>query len=265
MTKLLYADLTYQLRGIGFQVHNELGAGHDEKDYENALCYGMNEAGIIFRPQPKYYIHYREQQIGEYIPDIVLADGKVILDLKATPQIEPLHKAQVLSYTAVTGADLGLIMNFGGASLQFERLPNFLENRQRAESQIAIPADGLYLELTHRVLDALFTVHRSLGPGFLHQVYRRASRIELSHCGINYVYLKELPLRYKGQVVAQKETRLLWIEGKILLATVALSTITHEHTEKLRWAMREVGCQLGLLANFYPSRLDVRLLRVAGK
>lgn len=39
-------------------------------------------------------------------------------------------------------------------------------------------------------------------PGFLSQVYRRASRIELSHCGINYIYLKELPLRYKGQVVS---------------------------------------------------------------
>lgn len=78
MTKLLYADLTYQLRGIGFQVHNELGPGHDEKDYEVALCYGMSDADIIFRPQQKYYINYRDEQIGEYIPDIVLADGKVI-------------------------------------------------------------------------------------------------------------------------------------------------------------------------------------------
>lgn len=265
MTKLLYADLTYQLRGIGFQVHNELGPGHDEKDYEVALCYGMSDADIIFRPQQKYYINYRDEQIGEYIPDIVLADGKVILDLKATPQIVAFHKAQVLSYTAVTGAELGLIMNFGSTSLQFERLPNFLENRQRVDSKIPIPADGLYPELTYQILDALFTVHRTLGPGFLSQVYRRASRIELSHCGINYIYLKELPLRYKGQVISQKETRLVWIEGKILLATVALSTITHEHTEKLRWAMRETGCQLGVIANFYPSRLDVRFLRVAGK
>ena len=263
MTKLLHADLTYRLRGIGFQIHNELGPGHDEADYETALAYAMTRDDISFVRQPVYQINYRGQQVGEYRPDVMLAGGAVVLDLKATTTIEPLHKAQVLSYMAVTKAELGLIMNFGAASLQVERLPNFLANRQPQQNFVTPLPDGLYPELTRRLLDSLFTVQRSLGPGFLHQIYRRATRIELSHNQMNYAYLKELPLRFQGQTITQKETRLFWIEECILLATVALAQVTHVHTEKLRWALRETGCPLGLIANFYPSQLEVRFIRLA--
>jgi GxxExxY protein len=196
---------------------------------------------------------------------MMLAGGAVVLDLKATTTIEALHKAQVLSYMAVTNAELGLIMNFGAASLQFERFPNFLTNRQPQQNLVTSPMDGLYPELTRRLLDVLFTAQRTLGPGFLHQIYRRATRIELSHNQMNHSYLKELPLRFQGQAITHKETRLFWIEQRLLLATVALTQVTHVHTEKLRWAMRETNCQLGLIANFYPSQLEVRFIRLSAK
>lgn len=265
MTNLLHADLTYCLRGIGFQIHNELGPGHEEEDYETALVYAMTRANIPFARQPVYQIDYRGQQVGEYRPDIILAGGAVVLDLKATTAIVPLHKAQVLSYVAVTNAELGLIMNFGAPSLQVERLPNFLANRQPQPNAITPPADCLYPELTRQVLDALFTVQRTLGPGFLQQIYRRATRIELSHQQINHLYLKELPLRYQGQTISHKESRLFWIEERLLLDMVALTQVTQAQTEKLRWAMRETRCQLGLIANFYPSQLEIRFARLPNK
>ena len=43
----------------------------------------------------------------------MLENGKLLLELKAQPSIGPLHKAQTLSYLRVTGADLGMILNFG--------------------------------------------------------------------------------------------------------------------------------------------------------
>jgi GxxExxY protein len=112
-------------------------------------------------------------------------------------------------------------------------------------------------------MQVLHTVHITLGPGFLHQVYRRATRIELSHIGLNAEYLKELPLRFDGHYIGKKETRLFWVEQKLLLATVALAEVMPAHISKLRWAMREVGCQLGLLANFYPTQVKVQFVRIA--
>ena len=101
------------------------------------------------------------------------------------------------------------------------------------------------------------------GAGFLHQVYRRAARIEFSHHSLSYQYLKELPLRFEGKIISMKPTRLIWVEQKLLVAVVALSQLAATHTEKMSWALRETGCHLGLIANFYPSRLDVRFLRVS--
>ena len=266
MTTLLHADLTYYLRGVGFKIQNALGSGHREADYENALAYQFEQDGVVFRQQPIYTVSYREKQIGAYRPDFTLAANAFQLDLKATPAITVLHKAQVLSYLAVTGAELVFIMNFGAASMYYERLPNFLATRQvipRIQSPLnAPPKHLLYAELTTPILEALHTVHITLGPGFLHQVYRRATRIELSQIGLNFEYLKELPLRFNGQAIGKQETRLFWVEQKLLLATVALIEVTPAHISKLRWAMGELDCQLGLLANFYGTQVKVQFVRI---
>jgi len=262
--EFIFGDLTYYLRGVGFRIHNTLKGGHSENAYEQALTWVLENDGVEFWLQRRYTIEYRERQIGEYYPDFMLADGKVVLELKATSEIMPLYKAQVLSYMAVTKADLGFIMNFGGSSLETERLPNFLANRQSFQWNQSIRDDMIYSELADRLLNLLHLIHHQLGPGFLSQVYRRATRIELSCQGINFVYLKELPLQFEGRSISTIPTRLFWIEGKILLGTFALNQITHHHTEKMRWAMQEQGCQLGLIANFYPNKLDFRFIYGSG-
>ncbi|MEZ4733387.1 MAG: GxxExxY protein [Caldilineaceae bacterium] len=262
MTSLLHKELTYYLRGLGFRIHNALGGGHPEKHYETAVVAGLEADHIPFLHQHTYWITYRNQQIGQYRPDFTLANGAVQLDLKATPQITSLHKAQLLSYLAVTNAELGFIMNFGARSMQYDRLPNFLSSRQRSPIRRPLDPKLLYPELTNQVLDVLYTVHFTLGTGFWHKVYRRATRIELRHLGVPFVFLRELPLTYAGQVIAMRPTRLMVVEQKVLLATVALDRITATHTEKLRWAQQITGCQLAMLANFAPTQLDVRFLRI---
>ncbi len=262
MTHLLHKELTYYLRGLGFRIHKALGGGHPEANYETAVAAGLDADQVPYLRQHTYYIHYRNQPIGEYRPDFTLANGAIQLDLKATPQITSLHKAQLLSYLAVTNAELGFIMNFGARSMQYERLPNFLSSRQRSPLQRPLDPTLLYPAVTKQVLDALYTVHVTLGTGFWHKVYRRATRIELAEVGVPFVFLRELPLTYAGQVIAMRPTRLMLVDQKVLVATVALDRITSTHTEKLRWAQRETNCKLAILANFAPTQLDVRFLRM---
>lgn len=263
MTELLHADLTYTLRGIAFSVHNELRGGHEEAVYETALAYAFEDAGVPYQEQPVYHIEYRGQQVGEYRPDFAVGGGRVLIDLKAAPQVQPFHKAQMISYLAVTHAELGLIMNFGAQAMQIERIPNFLAHRQVEANPPPIPEDGklLYPELCHRTLDALAQVHHTLGIGFLHQVYRRAARVELAARYIEHDYLKELPISYKGHVIKMTPTRLLLVENKLLLATVAMQAIPTSASERLRWAMNVTGARLGLIVNFYGTRLGLQFVR----
>lgn len=262
MTKLVQADLTYALRGIGFRVHNALGPGHREEDYEKATVWALQSDTLPFLQQPVYRIDYKKWQIGEYRPDFMIGDKAVLVDLKATSAIEALHKAQVLSYLRVTDAELGLIMNFGGASMQFERLPNFLRDRKAVRSQARTPVGILYPDLTNAMIDALSEVHYTLGPGFLHQVYRRAARRELILRNVNFTYIKTLPLRFENHEIGQRPTRLFFVEQKLLVATVSLQQVTDVHQAKLRWAMRQLQCSLGLIANFHQTELQVHFVRV---
>jgi GxxExxY protein len=254
---LLHADLTFHLRGAAFQVHNALKGGHAEQVYEEAFCIALDRTGIPYRRQPQIQLHYKGRQVGEYYPDLMLADDKVLLEFKAVPTIQPLHKAQVLSYLAATQAELGLVFNFGAPSMQIARLPNFVGNRQPFAWTSTAPPDLRFADVTDRVSAALHEVHYELGPGFLHQVYRRAARMELSLRSLNFEYLKDLPLRFEMQSIGTSPTRLLMVERCVLVAVVAVFEITPRHTERLRWAMRETTCQLGLLANFYTGKLQV--------
>lgn len=257
---LLHAELTYYLRGVAYQVHRALGGGHAEQAYENAFCIGLDRDGTPYRRQPQIHVSYKGWQVGEYYPDVMLAEGRVLLDFKAAPMIEALHKAQVLSYLAVTNAELGLLLNFGASSMGFERLPNFLGNR-KPFVWTSIPHPGFTCaDITDQVLSALHEIHHELGPGFLHQVYRRAVRHELSLRSLNFDYLKELPVHFDTQVVGTSQTRLFLIERRVLLGIIAAQAVTAQQTERLRWAMRETAAQLGLIANFYPSKLQVQFL-----
>jgi len=249
MSNLLHADLTYKLRGIGFRIYNALGPGHLEDDYERALLWALQNEGVAFENQPDIPVDYKGWQVGLYRPDLTFSNRALILDLKATAQIEPLHKAQVLSYLRVTDAELGMIMNFGGASMQFERLPNFMDRRKPNACRFEVQEGLLYAKLTNQIIDVLQTVHVTLGPGFLHQVYRRSTQREMMLRMINFDYIKELPLRFEQCEIRQRPTRLFHVEEKLLVATVALQSVGEEHLATLRWAMKQLDCQLGLIAN----------------
>lgn len=47
--------------------------------------------------------------------------GEIIVELKSVKEIVPAHRAQLFSYLRLTHKPIGLLMNFGGISLQTER------------------------------------------------------------------------------------------------------------------------------------------------
>ena len=181
-----------------------------------------------------------------------------------SPAITTLHRTQALYYLNVTDADLALVVNYGASSLQDERLPNFLRDKQPVFEWQPQPVDSslLYPDLVNQIQEACHRVHFTLGPGFLHQVYRWATMIELRRRGLSYDYIKQLPVTYQGQLLGHQAVRLIQVEGKILLATFALAGSAESPVEQLKARLRQLGLQLGLLANFYDTRLKLTPVRV---
>lgn len=86
--------------------------------------------------------------------------------------------------------------------------------------------------------------------------------IELRRSGLNYDYIKQLPVEYEGQLLGYQDIRLILVEGKVLLATFALRRTEDAMAEQLKAHLRHLGLKLGLLANFYDTRLAITPVRV---
>ena len=119
--KILYKDLSYKIVGLAMQVHTELGHGFLEKVYENALMIMFEENGIRAHQQLPVKVSFHGRVVGDYIADILVEDS-IILELKAQERLVPLHKAQTLNYLKATNYRLALLINFGRARMEHERL-----------------------------------------------------------------------------------------------------------------------------------------------
>ena len=98
--------------GAAISVHRELGPGLLESTYEACLAYELADKNINFEQQKSFPVKYRGITIDcGYRIDLSVED-KIILELKAVEHIEPIHKAQLLTYLKLTGCKLGLLINF---------------------------------------------------------------------------------------------------------------------------------------------------------
>ncbi|MBP9139766.1 MAG: GxxExxY protein [Flavobacteriales bacterium] len=104
-------------------VINNIGHGCHEKIYENALCIEMEAQGIPFAQQPRYPVHYRSIQIGEYVPDLVVND-LIVVDTKTIELIGDHEIGKMLSYLRVTNKQEGLLINFKHAKLKWRTVWN---------------------------------------------------------------------------------------------------------------------------------------------
>lgn len=263
MTQLVHPELSYAVRGVLLHVYNTLGPILKEEYYVDAIAIGLNKRQLRCQTQKAFEVYYAGERVGLYYVDVWVEDGKILLEIKVVPTIEPLHKAQAISYLKVSNADLAIVANFGGASLEDERLPNFLRDKQPEFVWQPQPVvEGLlYPDLTEAIYRACHQVHFTLGPGFLHQVYRRATMIELRQSGLSYEYIKRLPIEYEGHLLGDQDVRLLLLEGKVLLATFALRQTEETIARQLQAHLRHLGINLGLLANFYDTRLVITPVR----
>ena len=105
-------DLTSKVLSAAIEVHKSLGPGLLESAYEECLCRELDLRGINYERQKDLPIEYKGVKLNcGYRLDIVVA-GKLILELKACDGLEPIHKAQLLTYLKLTGLKIGLLINF---------------------------------------------------------------------------------------------------------------------------------------------------------
>ncbi|MFA6177229.1 MAG: GxxExxY protein [Phycisphaerae bacterium] len=123
------SGLTGDIIGAAMEVHNQLGPGFLESVYDEALVVEFAQRKIKFERQKELPVYYKQHYVKKFVCDFVV-DNKVIVEVKAISTLSEIDRVQLTSYLKASGTEIGLLLNFGGRSLEFKRMIYSKENRQ---------------------------------------------------------------------------------------------------------------------------------------
>src|SRR5208283_903448 len=95
-----------------FTVHKEIGPGLLESVYEACFCEELRSRDIHFQKQVSLPIKYKTLRLESGLRLDLLVSDSIVVELKSVARIEPIFKAQLLSYLRLSGLKLGFLINF---------------------------------------------------------------------------------------------------------------------------------------------------------
>ena len=116
-------EITFKINGCAMKVHNTLGNGFQEVIYQRCLAIELGNAGLVFGREVDQIIYYEGIEVGTRRADFIV-ENKVIVEIKALINLEPVHLAQAKNYVVAYDFLIGLLINFGATSLQFNKVYN---------------------------------------------------------------------------------------------------------------------------------------------
>ena len=79
------------------------------------------ERSIPYNAQDKFLISYKGKVLETYYkPDFICFES-VVIELKALSRLSSVEESQLINYLKVTSHEIGLLLNFGGRSLEKRR------------------------------------------------------------------------------------------------------------------------------------------------
>ena len=109
---MLYEELTGEIIEAAMKVHSSLGAGLFEEVYKVCLRHELTKRGIKVRSEVGLPVIYDGVKLNIGYRIDLLVEDKLIVELKSTECIAPVHKAQLLTYLKLAGLQVGLLLNF---------------------------------------------------------------------------------------------------------------------------------------------------------
>lgn len=116
-------EISHKIIGCAVQVYNTLGNGFQEVIYHRALAIEMNLANLEFKREIGMPIFYRNKQIGTRRVDFIV-ENCVMVEIKAIEKILDTNKNHANNDLEAYHITDGLLINFGGSSLEFKHLYN---------------------------------------------------------------------------------------------------------------------------------------------
>ena len=122
MTEILFKEESYEIVGACMEIHKELGCGFNEIIYQEAAALEFYSRGIPFEREKELEINYKGELLPKKFKTDFILYGNIIVEFKAASGLDDNHFSQVIGYLKASGIKLGILINFGTASLRYRRI-----------------------------------------------------------------------------------------------------------------------------------------------
>ena len=121
-------EVTGVIVDMAIQIQRKFGPGLLESVYEAALARSLANRGFAVERQKAISFEHEGMSFDNAFRLDMLVDGLVIVEIKSIEQLALVHTKQLLTYLRLTNLHVGLLINFGGATLKegLRRIVNHL-------------------------------------------------------------------------------------------------------------------------------------------
>ena|SRR3989344_5328906 len=121
--KLIYADLTYKINGMLFDVQNELGRYCNEKQYCDAIETRLKQEDIGYEREKILPVSFQGETPGRNKVDFLI-EGVLVLEVKAKRIVNRVDYYQMQRYLKALNKKLGILVNFRDQAIKPKRILN---------------------------------------------------------------------------------------------------------------------------------------------
>ena len=105
-------ELSHEIIGAAIEVHRALGPGLLENVYQECLAHELALRRLPFEREKPLPVHYKGVHLDcGYRADFIVEE-RVVVELKVTESLLPVHSSQLLTYLKISGCRLGLLINW---------------------------------------------------------------------------------------------------------------------------------------------------------
>ena len=103
---------------LALRIHRDLGPGLLESVYETVIARKLMAMGYRVDRQRSVGIEFEGMRFDAAFRIDVLVDERLLVEIKSVERLTIVHAKQLLTYLRLTKQPVGLLLNFGGATLK---------------------------------------------------------------------------------------------------------------------------------------------------
>ncbi len=111
-------DITGEIIDAALKIHQGLGPGLLESVYESVLTKALEKRGFKVERQKPITFEFDGVEFNDGFWVDLLVNDLIVVELKSVEKLASVHGKQVLTYIRLMNLPIGLLINFGAATLK---------------------------------------------------------------------------------------------------------------------------------------------------